>query len=102
MNPYPYPNSVLIMDNCSIHHGGRVAELAKARGVRLLYLPPYSPDFNPIEKAFGILKAHLRRNQLMANTGPAEKCDALMGLTWKLFLAGLMDELRATHGYWLC
>ena len=60
MNPYPYPNSVLIMDNCSIHHGGRVAELAEARGVRLLYLPPYSPDFNPLVAAFLLIEYRLQ------------------------------------------
>lgn len=102
MQPYPNPNSVLIMDNCSIHHGGRVAELAVARGVLLLYLPPYSPDFNPTEKAFAVLKAHLRRNQVMANMPPDEKCDVLMDLTWQLLSAALMDELWATHGYWMC
>lgn len=102
MNPYPYPNSVLIMDNCSIHHGGRVAELAEARGVRLLYLPPYSPDFNPIEKAFAILKSHLRRYQMLAIMLPGDKCEVLMDLTFSLFSEALMDELWATHGYWMC
>jgi len=44
MNPYPAPNSVLVMDNCQIHHVEEVEDICRERGVRLLYLPPYSPD----------------------------------------------------------
>jgi transposase len=49
------------MDNLSSHKGPRVREMIEAAGAALLYLPPYSPDFNPIENAFAKLKAHLRR-----------------------------------------
>lgn len=38
----------------------------------------------------------------MANLSPEDKCEALMDLTWTLFSEGLMDELWATHGYWMC
>ena len=47
------------MDNLSSHKGGRVRELVEGRGCDLLYLPPYSPDLNPIEEAFAKLKALL-------------------------------------------
>jgi transposase len=47
--------------NLSSHKGPRVAELIEAAGAKLLYLPPYSPDFNPIENAFAKLKALLRK-----------------------------------------
>lgn len=53
--------TVVIMDNLSSHKGPRVREMIEAAGAALLYLPPYSPDFNPIENAFAKLKAHLRR-----------------------------------------
>lgn len=53
--------SVLILDNASIHHGGRIATLVEAAGCHLLYLPPYSPDFNPIELAWGYIKRLIRR-----------------------------------------
>jgi transposase len=52
---------VVIMDNLSSHKGPRVRELIERSGARLLYLPPYSPDFNPIENAFAKLKALLRK-----------------------------------------
>ena len=52
---------VVIMDNLSSHKGPRVRELIERAGARLLYLPPYSPDFNPIENAFAKLKALLRK-----------------------------------------
>jgi transposase len=51
------------MDNLSSHKGGRVRELIEGRGCELIYLPPYSPDFNPIEQAFSKVKGILRRAQ---------------------------------------
>ena len=55
------PGDVVVMDNLSSHKGPRVRELIEAAGATLLYLPPYSPDFNPIENAFAKLKAFLRK-----------------------------------------
>jgi transposase len=55
------PGSVVIMDNLSSHKGPRVRELIEAAGATLLYLPPYSPNFNPIENAFAKFKAWLRK-----------------------------------------
>jgi transposase len=55
------PGDVVIMDNLSSHKGPRVRELIEAAGANLRYLPPYSPDFNPIENAFAKLKALLRK-----------------------------------------
>ncbi len=52
---------VVIMDNLSSHKRAGVREAIEAAGARLMFLPPYSPDFNPIEKAFARLKAMLRR-----------------------------------------
>jgi transposase len=51
---------VVIMDNLPAHKVHGVREAIEAAGARLLYLPPYSPDFNPIEMAFAKLKALLR------------------------------------------
>ena len=48
------------MDNLSSHKRPKVAALIEAAGASLLYLPPYSPDFNPIEKLFAKFKALLR------------------------------------------
>ena len=55
------PGDIVVMDNLSSHKGPRVRELIEAAGAHLLYLPPYSPDFNPIENAFAKLKALLRK-----------------------------------------
>ena len=52
---------VVIMDNLPGHKGPKVRQLIEAAGASLLYLPPYSPDFNPIENAFAKLKALLRK-----------------------------------------
>ena len=51
-----------MMDNLSSHKGQRVREIVEGRGCELLYLPPYSPDLNPIERAFA-KKASLRPAQ---------------------------------------
>lgn len=55
------PGAIVIMDNLSSHKGPTVRQLIHAAGAELLFLPPYSPDFNPIEKAFAKLKAMLRK-----------------------------------------
>ena len=52
---------IVVMDNLSSHKGTKVQQLIEDAGARLLYLPPYSPDFNPIEQAFAKLKALLRK-----------------------------------------
>jgi transposase len=52
---------IVIMDNLNSHKGASVRIAIEAAGASLLYLPPYSPDFNPIEKAFAKLKAKLRK-----------------------------------------
>ena len=55
------PGDIVVMDNLSSHKGLEIREAIEAAGAELLFLPPYSPDFNPIEKAFSKLKAHLRK-----------------------------------------
>jgi transposase len=64
----------VVVDNLSSHKGPRVREMIEAAGATLLYLPPYSPDFNPIEMAFSRLKALLRK--AAERTIPA-LCDAI-------------------------
>ena len=55
------PGQVVVMDNLSAHKGGRVRGIVEGAGCELLYLPPYSPDLNPIEEAFSKLNALLRK-----------------------------------------
>jgi transposase len=58
--PVLRPKDVVILDNLSSHKSERAAQAIQARGAWMLFLPPYSPDLNPIEMAFSKLKAHLR------------------------------------------
>lgn len=60
MNPFPQPHSVLIMDNASVHDHDLVQRLAARYGVLVVFLPPYSYDFNPIEFSFHQVKEFLR------------------------------------------
>ncbi len=55
------PGDIVILDNLSSHKRPAAREIIEAVGARLMFLPPYSPDFNPIEKAFSKLKALLRK-----------------------------------------
>ncbi|KNF03100.1 hypothetical protein PSTG_03684 [Puccinia striiformis f. sp. tritici PST-78] len=68
MNPFPGPNSVLVMDNAPVHHNGRIADICDAANVLLVYLPPYSPDLNPIEKVFSVLKSQIKRHGILTDT----------------------------------
>jgi transposase len=57
------PGDIVVMDNLPAHKGAAVRQLIEAAGAELRYLPPYSPDLNPIEQGFAKLKAHLRKAQ---------------------------------------
>jgi len=63
------PGDMVVMDNLSSHKGPRVREIIEAAGAHLRYLPPYSPNFNPIENAFSKLKALLRKAAERTVTG---------------------------------
>ena len=55
------PGDIVVMDNLSSHKGPKVRKMIEDTGAQLLFLPLYSPDFNPIELAFAKLKARLRK-----------------------------------------
>lgn len=55
------PGDIVICDNLAAHKVAGVKEIIEAAGAKILYLPPYSPDLNPIEQAFAKLKALLRK-----------------------------------------
>jgi transposase len=71
---------IVIMDNLSSHKQARVRELIEAAGATLLFLPPYSPDLNPIEKAFARLKAMLRKAAERTVSGLWDLIGKLAGL----------------------
>jgi transposase len=74
------PGDVVVMDNLSSHKVAGVRTAIRAAGADVLYLPPYSPDLNPIEPTFAKFKAEVRKRK--PRTKPA--CDALCGecLDW--------------------
>lgn len=78
--PALQPGQIVIMDNLSAHKSPEIARLIEAAGARVLYLPPYSPDFNPIELAISKIKSILRKLAL-------RKVDAL--------LAGIEKALKS-------
>lgn len=66
------PGQVVVMDNLGAHRPKRIRELIEERGCDLLYLPPYSPDFNPIEEALSKIKHFLRRASARTKEGLIE------------------------------
>jgi len=85
--PYPGKNSVIIMDNCQIHRGKIIREEIEKAGCILIMLPPYSPDFNPIELAFGVVKKWIARHHgefaeaIIRDEMPTFFCYALSTIT---------------------
>ncbi len=59
MNPYPQDKSILILDNCAIHKTKALQEIVEGFGCVIIFLPPYSPDFNPIEESFSCGTSHV-------------------------------------------
>lgn len=66
------PGQVVIMDNLGAHRPRRIGELIEERGCELLYLPAYSPDYNPIEEAFAKVKHLLRKAAARTKEGLVE------------------------------
>lgn len=61
LGPALRPGDILIMDNLSSHKNARVLEKIESTGAEVRFLPPYSPDLNPIEQVFSKIKAYIRR-----------------------------------------
>jgi transposase len=78
---------VVVMDNLSAHKPAKVRELIESRGCELIYLPAYSPDFNPIEEAFAKIKDMLRQ-------AGARTKDALMGVLGEALSAVSAQDAR--------
>jgi len=89
LSPVLRPGQIVVMDNLSAHKGNRVKESIEQRGCQLLFLPPYSPDLNPIEEAFSKIKALLRRAE-------ARSRGALVGAIGRALSA---DTARDARGF---
>ncbi|MGI4834937.1 MAG: IS630 family transposase [Janthinobacterium lividum] len=80
LGPTLVPGDVVVLDNLPAHKVAGLAEIVAARGARLLYLPPYAPDFNPIELALSKLKTWLRTAQ--ARTREALEATIQVAIEW--------------------
>lgn len=80
---------VVVLDNLASHHDAQFRALIEAQGARLVHLPPYSPDFNPIEKLWSKVKEHLRKTK-------ARTPEALLA-AWKEALAAVTAD--DAHGW---
>ncbi|KAG6942215.1 hypothetical protein JG688_00018254, partial [Phytophthora aleatoria] len=67
LNPWPLPRSIVVMDNAKIHMYKELQAMVHATGALLFFLPPYSPDLNPIEVGFSLLKRWIQRHANMAS-----------------------------------
>lgn len=56
------PQSVLVLDNCSVHHVSDAIDLLREAGILVIFLPPYSPDLNPVEELFSAVKYYLKEH----------------------------------------
>lgn len=90
--PNLWPGACVLMDNYSIHKGEEIEQWITQAGARLIYLPPYSPDFSPIENCWSKIKSVLR--SIGARTYP-DLAEAIE----KAFEAVSLDDIRAwfTH-----
>ena len=84
LNPWPLPNSIVVMDNAKIHMYKELEEAVHQCGARLIFLPPYSPQLNPIEVCFGRLKRWIQRNaNLVFPLYPEEVLEVAMKMCTK-------------------
>jgi transposase len=72
MNQYPDANSVIVYDNATIHRGARIQQICNIAGIRLIYLPPYCPELNPIELCFALIKQKLRASQNLSHVADSK------------------------------
>ena len=70
MNPFPGPNSVLVLDGASYHKSATLKRIANRYGIKIIFLPPYSPYLNPIELDFNTIKNYLKRHWHTARRNP--------------------------------
>ena len=62
LNPWPLPRSIVVMDNAKIHMFKELENAVHQCGARIIFLPPYSPELNPIEVCFGQLKRWIQKH----------------------------------------
>ena len=86
------PGQVVVMDNLSAHKGEEARELIEERGCELLFLPPYSPDLNPIEEAFSKIKGLLRKAQARTREALIEALGEAISVVTAQDVAGFFEH----------
>lgn len=89
-NQFPARHSVIVMDNCQIHRHPMIREVVEEAGCKLIMLPPYSPDYNPIEIAFGKMKKWIQRHHV-------EFAEAIVWNQMKLFFSYAISLITDSH-----
>jgi transposase len=79
---------VVVLDNLTAHRASRIEEVAEARGAQVLWLPPYSPDYSPIEQCWSKIKAYLRGAKARTREALEEALTAALGLVTKADIRG--------------
>ena len=97
MNKWPLPNSVLVVDNASIHKVAGIRELVEGHGMRLMFLPSYSPDLNPIELAFSSIKAWLHANRDHVNQEMESETGTVYNALWQAVHSVTPDKARGWY-----
>lgn len=101
LNKWPESNSVLVIDNASLHDILGLRGLVEERGARLLYLPPHSPDYNPVELSFSELNAWLGENhdyvQQVLESDEEESVDTVYDLLREAIHSITMENARAWY-----
>ena len=96
MNPFPGPRSVLLLDNCTIHHNYDVLQACHLAGVIVKFLEPYDPGSMPVEIAFRCMKMWMRSNRaLIQNLEPRSQIRMAMRAVGK----GASRNAFHTAGY---
>ena len=97
MNKWPLPNSVLVVDNASIHKVAGIRELVEDHGMRLMFLPSYSPDLNPIELSFSSIKAWLRANRDQVNREMESENGTVYNALWQAVHSVTPEKARGWY-----
>ena len=97
MNKWPLPNSVLVVDNASIHKVDGIRELVEGSGMRLMFLPSYSPDLNPIELTFSSVKAWLRANRDRVNREMESENGSVYNALWQAVYSVTPEKARGWY-----
>ena len=92
---WPEPKSVIVMDNASFHHSERIEQMCSQARAKLVYLPPYSPDLNPIEELFSELKAFSKRHWQSYEDDPDQGFDTF--LEWCISTVGVRKPSAEKH-----